>query len=215
MLTTPTPLKTYTPPNLPTLEQTRNDHDFLKKMPLRWRKCAAVCTAVGLMGSLVLTGCWERISSLNHSTHYGGGGFLPYYVVYLTEQEALDVIRTQLEKSGLKLDDELPNLVGGNGKGIDLFDSERGIAIVYSDEWYGDWDKDVIDELIEDFEQQDDTLIFKAFYTHPEMTSVCELCKHTEQEKAQAREEKLPILQEQLIQQTDEFVELLKEQGIL
>jgi hypothetical protein len=45
------PMKTYTPPNVPTLEESRKNPDFLKKLPLRWRKKAAVIAAAGIMGA--------------------------------------------------------------------------------------------------------------------------------------------------------------------
>jgi hypothetical protein len=51
------PLESYQPPNLPTLEESRKNPDFLKKLPLRWRKKAAVIAAAVLLVCIMLTAC--------------------------------------------------------------------------------------------------------------------------------------------------------------
>jgi len=56
MITNPTPIKDYTAPNIPTLEESRKNHNFLAKLPLRWRRCATIATCAGLIGTVGLAG---------------------------------------------------------------------------------------------------------------------------------------------------------------
>ena len=104
------PVEDYVAPNLPTLEENRPE--LLKKIPSRWKKKAVIAVAVGFLGTTALTGCSvarvDDVSSesMNYCSHphHGGAGFAPLYVVCLTEQEALGIIRLQLEAVGLNFD---------------------------------------------------------------------------------------------------------------
>ncbi|MCL1832176.1 MAG: hypothetical protein FWG45_04595 [Oscillospiraceae bacterium] len=51
----PTPVKSYTAPEIPTLADVKDDSAFLKVLPKRWRKSTAVLACVGLMGGATLT----------------------------------------------------------------------------------------------------------------------------------------------------------------
>jgi len=75
------PIENYKAPKLPSLTQAQKDPALLKKLPLRWAKNAAVITCMGIMGTLVFTGCaYDR-------PHQGGAGWAPYYVCRHTESE--------------------------------------------------------------------------------------------------------------------------------
>lgn len=117
------PMKNYLSPNFPTLEQARENPDFLKTVPRRWRKKAAVLACAGFFGLAVFAGCGSRqqyvpqfaeteiraqlaISELNFGRRgsYGGDGSTPFYVAYFTEAEAWGLIRAHLEAAGLNFD---------------------------------------------------------------------------------------------------------------
>jgi len=129
-LTNLTPVKSYTPPKLPTFKNTRNNPALLKKLPFRWQNNKKIITCIGIMGVGVITlpGCTERAHNgggpyapiyvtapteqearytyvveeeLKLVTHNGGSLEPPIYVVHLTEQEAYGIIRMQLEAAGL------------------------------------------------------------------------------------------------------------------
>ena len=64
----------------------------------------------------------------------------PEYAAHFTEEEAINIIRTQLEAVGLNFDSEVPSYYveawdGGDrwgmNVGIDLFDEERNVAITF------------------------------------------------------------------------------------
>jgi hypothetical protein len=42
-------MKNYRPPKIPTLAQAKNDRDFLRQLPARWKKSAAVLACAGMM----------------------------------------------------------------------------------------------------------------------------------------------------------------------
>jgi len=78
---------------------------------------------------------------LNLRIHTGGAGAGPFYIVHLTEQEALSIIRAQLEAAGLNLSSpplgytvsESENFQFWGAEsgyfGLDLYDEENGVAI--------------------------------------------------------------------------------------
>jgi len=253
MLTTPKPLKTYTPPTLPTLSEVKNDHDFLKKMPLRWRKCAAVCTAVGLMGSWVLAGCESKPSDgnsdptsaysdgaeqaalppeehdLEFRAHHGGFSGTPYYIVYLSEQEAFGILRYQLEKAGLTFDGELPDYVAESEYleteiGVDLFDDERKVAVTYlTSDLSRSGDGWLADDIEKKFKVQSDEIKFGVFYSPVEYADNIRVAPRGNMEKiqpsrrdrAKATKEARPKLEAAFAEQIQEFIEFLEKEGIL
>jgi hypothetical protein len=96
------PMKNYSAPNFPTLENARENFAFrdeLKKLPARWQKKTAVLTCMGLMGFAALTGCANNLAITNVPVngpapvdiHYGGDGgeSVPFYVAHPTEEEIL------------------------------------------------------------------------------------------------------------------------------
>jgi len=130
----PAPVKNYTPPKLPTLEEAGST-PLLKALPSRWKKNAAVITCLGLAGVFALSGCGRIIGDRPHhggfviapfyiahptesevtetGYHHGGDSYAPFYVTNLTEQEILSQIQTQLETADL----ELRVHWGGSGSG--------------------------------------------------------------------------------------------------
>jgi hypothetical protein len=56
----PQPMKIYTPPQLPTFADVRGNPAHaavLKRLPLRWKKSAAILAIAGVVGTIALTGC--------------------------------------------------------------------------------------------------------------------------------------------------------------
>ena len=177
------PVEQYTPPNYPTRADTRSNPKLLTKLPSRWQKNATIIACLGLMGSVLLSGCAEPqtpqgggqdvysengtgysvyngynayngggYGEYTHSgnaeaaldgrtdfdltirVHYGGSGAGPFYVAHLTEQEALSIVRAQLEAAGLDLSATPPDYGIGGGVddwlniGLDFYDAEKGVA---------------------------------------------------------------------------------------
>jgi hypothetical protein len=136
----PQPVKSYTPPQIPTLEQIKNDSAFLKQMPIRWRKSAAVLAAISVAGAALLAGCSDEplddfippqdsettatddpnyvlyvptAHELEFRLHSGGSGSA-VYIVHFTEAEALGMIRSRLEAAGLRFGAAVPDVVAGD-----------------------------------------------------------------------------------------------------
>jgi hypothetical protein len=193
------PLKTYQPPNVPTLEESRKNPGLLKKLPLRWRKKAVVIAAAGIMGAWAFAGC----TSDDFRMHGGGSPPAPFYIVQFTEQEALEIIRLQLEAAGLNFD-----IIPSDERY--LFDSEKNVAISYlsSRGWE---DSRVRERIITDIEKEN---IIMGFFNNLGTTSRQFHHDPSEEEKAEAYEI-IPVLEAELIEQIDNFIEKLKAEGIL
>jgi hypothetical protein len=128
------------------LEDVKTDKEFLKKMPLRWKKSAAVLACIGIMGTMTFPGVGNsytpaampdfdyedfpppittttppattptttittpQTTNIRQAIHVyrmtSGGYFMAQYFVYFTEQEALNIIRAQLERVGIDFDAE-------------------------------------------------------------------------------------------------------------
>jgi len=161
-LLTLAPMEEYQAPDLPTLEE--SEPEFLKKLPSRWKNKAMTAAMTGLFGVNMLSGCGNTLrdyqSAGNEPTlegnrtvndsipyampndrivcpdlHWGGAGESPMYVVYLTEQEALELIRNELAEVGLNLNEISPS---------------RSITVdgVYvEDEWDGDYFRILQDDI--------------------------------------------------------------------
>jgi hypothetical protein len=252
----PQPVKSYTPPQIPTLEQIKNDSAFLKQMPIRWRKSAAVlavasvigtCSLMGLVGCgdsaapTALTG--ERSDSsvtiptvtqedLVFRAHHGGSA-AAIYIVYMTEQEALGMIRSRLEAAGLRFGATPPDTVtithewGSEDVQPIFYDSERDVAIAHSSWAYMKNHRETITLPDSPFlglfgipgtetnlrPNGDDEWIRHRIPPTPEWIGVpvSEPPETVETESARVR----PILEADLNAQIDAFIELLQQEGIL
>jgi len=113
-LLTLAPMEEYAAPKFPTYKDEKPE--LAKKMPSRWRNKAVIAATVGILGTTALTGCSVIENVMPNYTiycpdlHHGGAGGGPIYVVHLTEQEALGIIRSQLEEVGLNLTEISPQL---------------------------------------------------------------------------------------------------------
>jgi hypothetical protein len=337
------PVKTYEAPNVPTLGETRGNPEFLKTLPLRWKKNAAVITAIGLMGTFVFAGCAEttpeessaenddyiseneqanpdhvttttpadkaegsatapvdgqeeegvvitsvtpvittsvttpppnnttgtttttappnntaRVTTttpppnntartttttapniiinpqdenLDFRLHMGGSGFASY-IVYMTEQEAQEIIRMRLELEGLRFGAELPDYVVDVEKedvlgwrrrvysDLRLYDNIHGVAVAFSN-W---WDTD---DIVREFRNQNNDILFGVFSVPGEYSGIDgnewyedengDWVNHqpTELEIALAKTKVRPQLDENINKQIEKFIEFLRAEGII
>lgn len=164
-LLTLTPLEVYETPEISTLKEATPE--ILKEVPSSWKKKAVLGT-MGMLGLSFLSACttkpsngeeayvsslpyevelppelpnWSIINNGQHCwMHHGGSGGGPVYVVYLTEQEALGIVRAELESVGLVLaeNERLPKIEIEEGEDrwvqnyeieIGLINEEHQIAI--------------------------------------------------------------------------------------
>jgi len=160
-LLTLTPMEKYEAPQLPTYAG--DLPNFERKIPRRWKNKAVIATAVGILGATALTGCSviENLRSNDNfycsDLHHGGAGGAPIYVVSITEQEALEMIRYQLANVGVNLVepsfpktamiDDVYIEIGDHGEvydvrpmfsneiGMQLVDEENSIGIVLRGWW--------------------------------------------------------------------------------
>jgi len=164
------PVKKYAPPEYPTLADAQREPALLRRLPPRWEKNARVAAAAGLLGAITLTSCGifkssdtgynpESANFLNVAPifAYGEGtGAIGCDMVappvFLSEQEALAIIKNEAESNGLKFNAAPPGyvatdnkpkeisqyswdnpkyLLGGGEIGLDLYDSEKSVAVAY------------------------------------------------------------------------------------
>jgi len=130
------PATQYTSPNYPIFAETKNNPALLRGLPKRWHKCAKVLACLGAIGVMALAGR----SFLNHGSefelqsrfHFGGSGTPAVYIVHLTEQDALSIVRSQFEAFGIEFNDTPPNhSVWAWRQTLDLtlFNEQSGISI--------------------------------------------------------------------------------------
>jgi len=197
-------LKDYNPPKYPTYLDAKADPALLKKIPSRWKKNMAALACVGLLGGVtVLSGCFFPSGG---GGHFGGSGGPPAYIVYLTEQEVIDVIKNKAEYMGLEMKDTPPNIfvtVGWDNTkvGLHLFNEENNVAFSHvGNEW-------VASEAQEAFDAKNDDLTVKIFHS-----GVSEIWgSATDEIKTQKTEE----LKQHLTAQVREFIEWLQAEGII
>jgi len=255
-----TPIRKYKSPQYPTYDDARGDSKLLKKLPSRWKKNAKVLACLGLIGTFALVSHAESLAGdaeangygennayylkagggsfdVTVRMHHGGAGF-PFYVVYLTEQEALNIIRTEAEAAGLRFDSVPPDytvnimraILGDNARDrpgmdirLDLFDEEKNVAFVYLDGGplrHLFQRRLAIRPLIENPERQ----ITEGFAEHNEDISVGVFIDRGTWPRGKLVDGKLTdetrtetgrILAENLTAQVREFIESLRAQGIL
>ncbi|MCL1793320.1 MAG: hypothetical protein FWG34_05590, partial [Oscillospiraceae bacterium] len=139
---------------------------ILRKLPTRWQKNAAVVAAAGLLGAIALSSCGISVKPKGSP---GGERYLnvaPIFVhgegmgsigcvmivppVFISEQEALAIIKSEAESGGLTLVSKVPEFtatqneaveqqrngeykyrLGSEHVGLDLCDDEKGVALAY------------------------------------------------------------------------------------
>ena len=190
-----TPVKKYAAPKYPTIADAQCAPLLLKKLPSRWEKNAKVVAAVGMIGAITLTSCGvfePKIRGYSPASknylnvapvfvHGEGTGYMGCVMivppVFLSEQEALAVIKNEAENSGLKFNAEPPEYIAtsnkktyekkyswdrvpddhrlGNGEvGLDFYDNRKGVAVSYISMEKGQattetWHGRSIEELLE------------------------------------------------------------------
>ena len=164
------PVKKYAIPKYPTLADAHCAPLLLRKLPSRWEKNAAVITAISMLGAITLTSCGVFESKINgynpgsenflnvapvfiHGEGTGGMGCLMVApAVFLSEQEALAIIRGEMETAGLNFSAEPPQYISTNNKpeprsqyswenqkyvlgegnvGLELYDDKKGVAVTF------------------------------------------------------------------------------------
>ena len=254
------PIESYTAPKIPTFGE--DNSAMLKKLPSRWKTNAKVLACIGIMGTVTLAGCLQNSTASNTQNtcdptyngqidyagytqdelvlrmHTGGGGAGPFYVVHLTEQEALGIIRQRLEDAGLNFNFAIPDFTvdwewgdWGPNLGVDLFDCERNVAVT-NISWNdnnipffshgGNW---LADEAARIFEEQFGDVSFGVFFNPSRSLGMArDWIWHDDENweevvydppsaetKALARE----FLVERLTFQTQAFIDRLRADGII
>jgi len=238
---------------LPTLGDARDHPAILKKLPSRWLKNAAVIACIGLLGTTTLSGCagpqnlyteyngddgngteYSGYSNFDISVrfHHGGAGSGPFYTAHLTEQEALGIVRAQLEAAGLYFGATPPGIRASSGfmaaydVGLDLFDEEKSVAAALIS-WeegnrpFSPRGSDLTARIVNAFSQQTNIPI-GVFYNPGEIVGGAarwlegeedssDIIEPTEERKAKAR----PVLYENLSAQVQGFIAWLQAEGIL
>ena len=118
--------------------------------------------------------CIRHIVASGLATHFGGSGGPPAYIVYLTEQEALDVIRYKADRLGLPLKSDVPSVYvntsldsdwwGGSQRQVNLglFNEQKNIGIAHvggSNSWWGPSNSEVAQNAQELFDEKDSDMI--------------------------------------------------------
>ena len=217
------PVKKYKIPKYPVYALARENLELLKKLPSRWQKSKKVISCLSAVGLLSLSGCFPVIINNNPCSrcgfsHFGGSGGSPIYVIYLTEQEAINLIRTKAETAGLNLNSTPPDNtvnVWWMNIGLDLYDEEKNVAMTLIDLNKSGWqrcnvgyNKDIAEEARIEFANQKNDITIGVFHnpdkpfgrTEPDAAAIAE---------AEER------FKEQLTAQVQEFIESLQAQGII
>jgi len=249
-------MQDYTAPAYPTRDSLNGAK--LRTMPGRWTKNAAVLAFIGALFFGLLTGCAtpgvQPPASCNDGlhgvaavysqgsdfdveirAHFGGSAAGPFYVAYLTEQEALGIIRNRFCEAGICFDAPVPNDAAALAVSswstditarLSLFDEHTRQGIVFPRPW--DWrtpfasgmsHEEIENILRQQFAQQ--FHISATFMDNPG-ESMCNgewQREHgvniepmfTEEEKQAAG----ALLEERLLRLVDIFIEQLRAEGVL
>ena len=208
------PMEKYETPQFPTHQEI--DIKLLKRKPLRWKQKALI-TGVGLLTVASLSGCSpfgrEQFHDDFSDIHHGGAGGEPIYLVYLTEQEALSIVRSKLEEAGLTLDGIPPDGVvsveiGWSNReiGIDLFDEKHNVGVAIIDDWW---------RSINSLEAREVKRTISNYFGDEGMhvgvifSEIHDVWRSTEKEEIQERNK------DNIIQQVADFIEQLQEENVI
>ena len=151
-----TPVKKYAVPKYPSLMDASHAPGLLRKLPSRWEKNSAVVTAIGILGAMTLSSCGllepdKTGSGYNPGSenflnvaplfiHGGGTGSMGCEMiappVYLSEQEALAIIKSEAESGGLDFSAEPPDYAATSNKKI--YEKNYSWERYPDDQWLGD-----------------------------------------------------------------------------
>ena len=170
-------------------------------------------------------------ADLDVRVHFGGASGIPYYVAYITEQDALAFIQARLELAGLNFDSVLPDYmvdIWPNPVSLALFDEERRVGVAdavwieHGHMWSG-WHH--ARRVTEMFEEQVGDITVGAFFNPgghipssrlnriPFRRSRTRRADHMRAYRL--REQGRPRIIEELNAQIDAFIALLQEEGKL
>ena len=217
-LLTLAPMKDYQMPDLPTLGECRPE--VLKKVPSRWKNKIMATTVAGLFGVTMLTGCstYHALTPTDSDPwtddwmHHGGSGGAPLYVAYLTEQEALGIIRTQLEAAGLNFDkpSQPYNVQVDNWSMAELVlvHEEKDLNIVLIDSWWR-WNSETLrlefnERAVEQFEAEFGIEVDGVIFNPQDEV-------WNERDEPEMRME----LEEDIIGQVQDFIDQLRVDGVI
>ena len=234
------PIIEYQAPDLPTLEKA--EAELLKKMPSRWKKKALIAAAAGILGTTALTGCSVIENITPNRTiycpdlHHGGAGGGPIYIVHLTEQEAVELIRNQLAEVGLNLNEVSPTRavtindvyvdsewdgevfrVFRDDVGMQLLDEENQVGVVAVNRSW-DWGLgsactiETSQRIVDSFLDEHGTQV-GVFFRRSEWVGWFDGGDDevSEEEKVEARER----IEDHLTEQVQNFIAQLREEGVI
>jgi len=209
------PMENYNAPELPTLEE--GTPEILKKMPLRWKSKVMAAAVAGFLGTTTLAGCGvveEVITPItdDYQYHYGGAGEAPMYVVHLTEQEALGIIKSQLEAAGLNFDEPSQPYhvqINWTDAEIVLANEEKDLKIALVNRWWEWLDSEAerlefVEYAREQF-SEDFGIYVDAFF----FNSADELWSYDGSEELRAE------FEEDLTRQVQDFIQQLRDEDII
>ena len=252
------PMRDYNPPKYPT----RTDKPMTAlKLPARWAKNTAMLACIGALSLGALAGCRaqtatppapascydgthgvaaqlyagvERGFDVRVSAHFGGAASGPFYVAYLTEQEALGIIRNRLCEAGICFDAPVPDYVVtveadifNPSARLALFDGRTRQGIVFpASEWCFSlfWSmtrQEIEDALKQEFAERYN--LSATFIRNPgrsigdyDWDGSGDFDWDFEPEFSDEEKQELaPLLKQDLLRQVDAFIYRLLSEGIL
>jgi len=219
------PVKKYKIPKYPVYMQAYDNPDLLKKLPSRWENNAKVIGCLSVLGALTLTGCppffgggggGGGVSPCSKCgfSHHGGSGGAPIYVIYLTEQEALSLIREKAGTEGINFNSEPPDykvtIWNHQEIGLDLYDEEKNAAVALVGPKESGWQwcvvsKDMAAEARKEFAKLETGTTIGVLHNPEKPHGFGE-------PSAKEVEDAEKILRDQLMSQVIEFIQQLQNQ---
>jgi hypothetical protein len=175
-------------------------------------------------------------AELNLRLHTGGSGFGPFYVVHITEQEALGIIRALLEAKGLDFNAEPPpysvDFAWDSTIGLDLFDSEKNVAISHisweenNTPFFSHGGSHLSEEIAKEFAELASDISVGVFFNPGEFLGFSEHWWGWEQEgweeygeyeppTEESKEEAKAALIKNISEQVQEFISFLQAEGVI
>ena len=157
------PVRKYKIPKYPTQAEAFSDPELLRKLPPSWVKNATVTAAAGFLGAFALAANAAGSETTQNDAGSNSGNLLkvaPIFEhgsgmgsigcvmivppVFLSEQEALAIIKNAAEDAGISFNDPPPEYIATSNKrpsgltslgygnvGLKLYDAKNGIAAAF------------------------------------------------------------------------------------